>query len=93
MDKPEETEPTPPRRRGNLFWRFVLLLTIPVVYLASMGPVMYLERRYETPGDNSPLLIQFYMPALRLRDSFQPYSDYIVWFATKADAARKADQQ
>lgn len=41
MDKPEETEPAPPRRRGNLFSWFVLLLAIPIFYLASAGPVIY----------------------------------------------------
>ena len=70
------------RPRGA-FWRWtapLLLLVLPILYVASLGPLvwMYQHRWLSEPVANAASV--FYEPLSLLADQFEPFDDFLEWY-------------
>jgi hypothetical protein len=75
------TDPKPEQRgRGWAFYVLVILIALPILYVLSAGPAMWLGRNGYLGGPSSPAREAFYWPLIRLSERSPALEKWISWW-------------
>jgi len=70
------------RSRGR-FWLWtapLVLLALPVLYLASLGPVVWMYHHGWLNEPVANVAFVFYEPLALLADQFEPFDGFLEWY-------------